>query len=111
MTEARQQHKWDEFLKFYGQANAGRKTRLGVFETQGQRMNDFWIEDGLPLIGFTVEPGGTAPTVEIALKSYSHTVENASSVTVHFSLAGDEDGIDVLDSAGRTTILRFEANG
>ncbi len=78
---------WDEFLDFYTKQNAGRRTRLGVFELNRDVVNDFWIEVG----------------------EMAHDVRDAIKLVVHFTSSGSEDGIDILDRENRVTLLRFES--
>ncbi len=105
MDATTKQHSWTSFLKYYGEQNNNRPTRLGVFENG----NDFWIEDGLPLHGVDVDAHGEMPTVEIMLgDEFTHTIKNARNVKITFSLDETNDGLDITDAEGKTTILRFE---
>ena len=106
MNASTQQHSWTNFLKYYAEQNTGRPTRLGVFENG----NDFWIEDGLPLSGIVVEARGeSSPTIEIMLgDEFTHTIAKARHARISFSVDGDNDGLDITDAEGKTTILRFE---
>ena len=52
MNAATTQHEWTKYLRFFAEQNAGRPTRLGVFEHDGNILNDYWLEDGLPLSVF-----------------------------------------------------------
>lgn len=109
MNATKTKHTWATFLKSYSEQNKGRKTRLGVFESAGgDVVNDYWIEDGMLLLGLDVEMKGDLPTIEIILDSYCHSVNDARSLKVHFSLEGDEDGMDITGSDGKTTVMRFE---
>jgi len=108
MHSVRTQHRWDKFLKFYSEQYKGRRTRLGVFEQSQGVTNDFWIEDGLPILGIDLDSSGDRPTVEVLLNGYSHSVADAQGLNVHFSLDGDEDGLDIIHGNGTSTILRFE---
>lgn len=108
MSSVRTQHSWEAFLKFYSQQNKGRKTRLGVFARNDDVTNDYWIADGLDLLGIDMDADGSSPTIEVLLEGYSHSVANAQGLKVHFSLEGDEDGIDIIHSDRDTTVLRFE---
>lgn len=110
MNATKTQHNWASFLEFYSEQNKGRKTRLGVFENAGDVVNDYWIEDGLSLLGVDVEVNGDVPAIEIRLDSYSHSVNDARSLKVHYSFEGDEDGIDITGNDGKITILRFETD-
>jgi hypothetical protein len=108
MNSVRTQHRWDNFLKFYSEQYKGRKTRLGVFEQNDGVTNDYWVEDGLPMLGIDLDTSGERPAVEVLLDGYSHSVADARRLNVHFSLDGDEDGLDIIHQNGTSTILRFE---
>jgi hypothetical protein len=108
MNATKTQHKWTSFLKFYSEQYKGRKTRLGVFENTGDVVNDYWLEDGLPLLDVSVQLQDDTPVVELMFASYSHPIPAARSLRAHYSLDGDEDGLDITGSHGRTTVLRFE---
>lgn len=108
MNAPKTQPNWAPFIKFYSEQNNGRKTRLGVFENADEVVHDYWIEDGLPLIGIDINVTGELPAIEIMLESYVHSVDDARDLRVHYSLDGSEDGIDITRSDGTTTILRFE---
>ena len=98
---------WAEFLKGYSERNEDRPTRLGVFERHNGNADDFWIEDGLPLMGLDAYPNKGAMHVDIMLKNYTHTIDGVARIV---DLAGDsvDEGLDIWDTQGRTTILRFE---
>lgn len=108
MNATKTQHAWAAFLKFYTEQNKDKKTRLGVFENVGEVVNDYWIEDGLPLSGIDIDLRGELPAIEILLGSYSHPVTGALRLTIHYSPKGDEDGLDIIGIDGKTTVLRFE---
>lgn len=108
MNPTKTRHNWAAFLKFYTEQNKGRKTRLGVFENTGDVVHDYWIEDGLPLLGIDIDANGELPAIEIMLDGYSHSVGEARGLKIHYSLEGDEDGIDIAGRDDRTTVLRFE---
>jgi hypothetical protein len=42
---------WQAFLGDLSRRNAGRPTRLGVFSPSYGTIADYWLEDGLPLVG------------------------------------------------------------
>lgn len=106
MTNAtRKEFKWTRFLKFYGEQNQGRRTRLGVFESG----TDYWIEDGLPLSGIDLDTSGEGLTVELMLgEEMTHQISRVRNIRISMSPDEINDGLDITDSAGRTTILRFE---
>lgn len=107
MNSTQPHDRWDAFLKYYSGENKGRKTRLGVFDRNGDVVEDYWIEDGLALLGIDADPNGKA--VEILLDGYSHIVADARSLAAHYFQNGHEDGLDISDGKGTTTILRFES--
>lgn len=108
MNATKTKHNWATFLQFYSDQYKGRKTRLGFFENAGDVVQDYWIEDGMPLLGIEVALTDELPTIELMLNTYSHSVSNVRNLTIHLSLEGDEDGIDIIGNDGKTTILRFE---
>lgn len=108
MNGTTKQHDWASFLNFYGEQNKNRLTRLGIFENENGVVNDYWLESGAALTGIDVDAHGETPTVEIMLGDLTHTVKNAKSLQIRLSLEGTDDGLDITDSDGKTTILRFE---
>jgi len=99
---------WTDFLKFYSEQNKDRLTRLGVFEYQSDVLIDYWLEAGLPFTGIDLDTHGEMPTIEIMLNEFVHPVKDVKKLKIHFDLNGNEEGLDILDASGRTTILRFE---
>lgn len=96
---------WTKFLRFYGEQNQGRPTRLGIFE----HGNDFWIEDGLPLTGIDFDADPNRLTIQMMLGDrMTHTIPDARTVRVTFSATEMNDGLDITDADGKTTVLRFE---
>lgn len=106
--KAQKQHEWTKFLKFFTEQNAGRPTRLAIFERNGDAVNDYWLENGLPLTGIDVDTKDELPSVQIIVDSFTHEVKDAVNLIFRFSVKGDEDGIDITNAVGQTTILRFE---
>jgi hypothetical protein len=100
--------KWSTFLDAYSAMNAGRPTRLGVFELNDHVVNDYWIEDGLPLVALKVRSADASDSVEILAGDMTHVVDNAVKLVVHLTSSGHEDGLDIFDRHDRVTILRFE---
>jgi len=99
---------WSMFVDAYSSLNAGRRTRLGVFEMHKDVVRDYWTEDGLPLVGLSVEADRATHSVQIMVGEMTHEVRDAIKLTVHFTNTGYEDGLDILDRDHRMTILRFE---
>ena len=94
--------KWAEFLKDYSKRNEDRPTRLGVFERTNGIADDFWIEDGLPLLGLDAYPTKGAIHVDILFEAYTHPIDGVASIVEV------DEGLDISDTKGRTTVLRFE---
>lgn len=91
------------FLHFYSKQNVGRHTRLGIFDSE----NDYWIEDGIALSGIDVDSHNN--TIEIMLGDVmTHTVKNVNRIKIILSFDELNDGLDIIDNDGKTTILRFE---
>ncbi|MGE3467533.1 MAG: DUF5335 family protein [Pyrinomonadaceae bacterium] len=95
-------------MKFYTEQNKERPTRLGVFKNDSAVVTDYWLEDGLPLVGIDIDTHGDMPAIQIMLREFQHTVKGVTHLRVHFTFDGDEDGLDITNSEGNTTILRFE---
>ncbi len=96
---------WTNFLQYYSEQNVGRATRLGVFENG----IDYWIEDGMPLSGIDFDSHHNSLEI-IFGDEMTHTIRNVQKVQIHFSLDEINDGLDITDAEGKTTILRFEEN-
>lgn len=96
---------WIPFLKEYSAKNEERPTRLGVFEPGNGGVEDLWIEDGLPLIAVDAYENKGAMRIDIVLRDYVHPVDGVVKV---MHATDDGDGLDIQESSGRTTLLRFE---
>jgi hypothetical protein len=99
---------WSRFTELFNTTYTGRETRLAVFERQNEVTNDYWIENGLPLVGVDVETHCGARNVRIRVGELSHSVPNAIKISFTFATADGEDGLDIVDADGRTTVLRLE---
>jgi len=108
MNAAKTKHEWTKFLRFYTEQNAGRPTRLGLFQRDGKIVTDYWLENGLPLEGIDIDTKNERSSVYVTVGSFTHEVKDAVDMLFRFSLSGDEDGLDISTSDGQTTILRFE---
>ncbi len=86
----------------------GRPTRLGVFARADDIVNDYWIESGLPFAGISLEAGSGLPALQIEIGTYQHKVEKIVRLAIKLSASGEEDGLDILNTHGQTTVLRFE---
>ena len=109
MEAATRQHEWTKYLRFFNEQNAGRLTRLGVFEQNDDVVTDYWLESGLPLSGIDLDAKGERPSVQITLGNFTHNVNDAVRLVFQLNNAGDEDGVDIVGAEGKTTILRFES--
>ena len=108
MSAVKTRNDWANFLKFYSGQNLGRRTRLGIFENAGDTVDDYWIENGAQLNGIDTDLSSSTPAIEIMLEGYTHVTTNPRSLKIYYSQDGGEDGLDLCDSEGRTTVLRFE---
>ena len=104
------QHRWRAQLTIFSEENLGRPTRLGVFEPATEGMMDYWLENGLALREVVLEEHNGSRSIEIILDGFTHTIRQAKRLELLF---GDEteDGLNVIDANGRTSVLRFEENG
>jgi hypothetical protein len=105
---SKQQHNWMKQLEVFNETYIGRPTRLDVIEDGNGERDDLWIEDGLPFQGVDVDLRNDPPGLEMMLGQYTHNIDNVRRLELHFSLDGSDDGLNVTDHAGKTTILRFE---
>lgn len=91
-------------FRFLTEQYQGRPTRLGIFDGG----NDYWLESGLPFSGIDVDTHGGDQTVELVLGDFTHITKKVKSVKFILSHTGEEDGFDIEDLDGKTTVLRFE---
>jgi hypothetical protein len=118
MQATTKQHDWSKLLNTFSEQNRTRLTRIAVFEGEPGNMNDYWLEDGMPLQGIDVDTGGKdAPVIEIMLgdavgnadsSHFTHIVSAVRFARIILSASGESDGLDIEDAEGKTTILRFE---
>jgi hypothetical protein len=116
MKEKLEMSKWGESLTRFSEINRNRPTRLEVIGQIGNLERDYWMEDGLPLMGIDVDmKGENAPRVEIMLASketntshLTHIVSKAKTVVVELGYEGQFDGLQIENAEGSKTILRFE---
>ncbi len=108
---------WSDFLKLFGAQNHLRPTRLGVFVREGDVLQDYWLEDGLPLSGIGLEMNGeNAPQIDIMLGAnsdsadghYTRSIKNVRQIKFELTLNAENDGIEITDADGKITVLRFE---
>ena len=108
---------WPTFLEEFGERNKMRPTRLEVISKSGGVSTDFWLEDGLPLIGTALDKDKeVAPQIEIILdggstrdyRHLTHAVAHVNRVAYEAPDAGPDAALEVEDRDGNVTILRFE---
>ena len=108
---------WRMFLTQFGERNRMRPTRLEVIGKSGETETDFWLEDGLPLRGTSLDTEGCdAPHVEIMLDgATSHAASHLTHAVARVRRLGYEaldaehdNALEVEDEDGKVTILRFE---
>jgi hypothetical protein len=97
------------FLETYMEQNAGRPTRIGVFEPDSHGVTDYWLENGLPLDLVEFDQSDKHSTLRIAAGEYTHEFVDPLRISFHFTPGGDEDGLDVAEPGGRTFVIRFDA--
>jgi len=109
-----EQSEWVAYLKEFSERNAGRPTRLETFGELGAQEE----EQGLPLAGISVEINGAdAPRVEIMIggltagdmRHLTHTVPRVNRIMRKLGADGREEALELEDSDGTQTLLRFEA--
>lgn len=108
MNTVQQEHKWSRSLQFFSKENSKRPTRLGVFEPNLAAADDYWVECGLPLGGVDIDVNSGRLDIQLFLGTLDHTVRNVIKLSWQMTASGDEDGLDIIDADGRTTVLRFE---
>lgn len=108
---------WDDFLRLFLEQNNLRPTRLGVFVRKGDSIEDYWLEDGLPLTGIIVEMNDeNMPNIQIMLGDkiaettghFTHSIRNAKQIKFELNFDADNDGLEITDSEGKIAVLRFE---
>jgi hypothetical protein len=108
--------RWGVFLEEFNRQNRMRPTRLGKIKA-AEPTEDYWLEDNLPLAGIDLDMKGEgAPRVEIMLGgegdkaegNMTHTVARVQRLRLHLTADGQDDGLEIDDAEGMTTILRFE---
>jgi hypothetical protein len=116
MKEKLQIEKWGDSLSRFSEINQNRPTRLEVIGQVGNFERDYWMEDGLPLLGIDVDlKGYESPRIQIMLSSksndlshFTHVISRVKSVVVELDYNGQFDGLHIEDIEGARVILRFE---
>jgi len=108
--------KWTNELARFNERNHQRPTRLEVKASSQEVESDYWLEDGLLFEGIDLDAdGGRAVSLEIMLqaqtgKTRNHMTHNVAGVRrIDLgTLKGRDQGLEIEDSKGAITILRFE---
>lgn len=109
--QTKHEHEWSKYLKFFTEQNIGRPTRLGVFERNGDSIADYWLECGGELLGVDMDKSADRVSIQVLIGELHHVVDEPQQVKFILSRSGEEDGFDITDADGRTTVLRFETVG
>lgn len=123
MLEEIQRKDWLPYFNEFNERNRLRPTRLEVIGEDAIATNelipvgeDYWMEDGLPLLGISIDPvGEDAPRVEVMLggetvtpsRHMTHTVSGAQRVVRTLDQHGRECELEIEDEEGAVTILHF----
>lgn len=107
---------WQAQLAAFGRRNNLRRTRLEVLGSGKQMESDFWLEDGLLLMGIDMESNEDhGLSVGIMLQAsadasdhMTHTVAGVTRLRMQTADGVDEE-LELEDKEGATTILRFES--
>lgn len=97
-----------EFMEILNRRYSGRPTRIGMFEPGSSGVMDYWIENGLPLAQVEIEQLDGHVRLRVTAGEYSHEIEDPIRVSFHTTLRGEEDGVDIAESTGRTLVVRFD---
>jgi hypothetical protein len=118
MKEKIAREHWALALAEINAANVNWPTSLEVIGPIGEVSRDYWLENGLPLLGLSLEKG-KVETLNLAIllggqTAREHLEHNVTDV-VALALERDYEGhcycLEVEDAAGRVTILRFALYG
>lgn len=109
--------KWKNEFTSFNARNYQRPTRLEVIGSSKEVESDYWLEDGLLFEGIDLDADGDRDvSVEIMLqaqtgKTRNHMTHNVAGVRrIDLeTLLGRDQGLELEDSKGAVTILRFES--
>lgn len=123
MLEEIRRDEWLPYFDEFNERNRLRPTRLEIIGVDGaapdSRLScetDFWMENGLPLVGISLEPTGEgSPRIEVMLGGetvnpsahMTHTVSGAQRVIRTLDESGRECELELEDEDGAVTILHF----
>jgi flavodoxin len=124
MLEEIQRKDWLPYFNEFNERNRLRPTRLEVIGNGDSSAanfksiveTDYWMEDGLPLLGVSLEPNEDgAPRVEVMLGGehikpsahMMHTVEGAQRIVRTLGKDGRECELEIEDKDGAVSSLHF----
>jgi hypothetical protein len=108
---------WQTNLSRFGERNNMRPTRLEILGPDREVASDFWLEDGMLLVGIDLEMDGNRSTnIEIMLQApvgtnkshMTHIVAGVKRVELETS-DGRDEGLVMEDREGAITIMRFKS--
>ena len=119
MREEVERTAWNDVLRDINAHNFKRPTRLEIIGEIGDVARDYWLEQGAPFLGVSLEVAvADGPRFEIMLGQpeaggghLTHNVLQVTSVITERNISGQADVIEFRDGQGNTTILRFETLG
>ena len=112
MKDNIQRELWAGYLSQFNKRNESRPTWLQIFGETGAQSE----EQGLPLVGISLEERGTnAPRIQIMLGGHdaveqahlTHMISNVERVTPQLGTDGREDAIEFVDKHGEASLLIF----
>ena len=103
---------WINYFNEFTRRNQSRPTQLEVFGENGAQKE----ECGLPFAGISLERRNGAPGVEIMFggngasgpSHLTHVIANVQQITPKRGLDGSDEALEIVDSQGEKSLLRFE---
>ena len=103
---------WINYLNEFTRRNSTRPTRLEVFGENGAQEE----ERGLLFAGISLERGNGAPSIAMMFSArngsapahLTHLIENIQEITPKQGLDGRDEALEIVDSQGEKSLLRFE---
>ena len=112
MKETIDRSVWINYFNEFTRRNNSRPTRLEVFGENGAQQE----ECGLPFAGISLERGNGAPSIAIMFSGrnghtpphLTHVIKNVQEITPKRGLDGSDEALEIVDSQGEKSLLRFE---
>jgi hypothetical protein len=103
---------WINYLNEFTRRNTTRPTRLEVFGENGAQEEG----RGLLFAGISLERGNGAPSIAMMFSArngsapahLTHLIENVQEITPKRGLDGRDEALEIVDSQGEKSLLRFE---